>query len=63
MNIIRMTIGAGLFLASSWLSPYLSDVLGIPETISFLTVGGILAFMGGIVFYSGVKACRCSYQY
>lgn len=40
MNVIRMAAGAGLFLASSWLSPYLSDVLGIPETISFLTVGG-----------------------
>ena len=55
MNIIRMAIGVGLFLASSWLSPYISDVLGIDEGISFLTVGGVLAFFGGIVFYSGVK--------
>ncbi len=63
MNIIRMAIGAGLFLASSWLSPYLSDVLGIPETISFLTVGGILAFMGGIVFYSGVRPSTQYFSY
>ena len=63
MNIIRMAIGAGLFLASSWLSPYLSDVLGIPETISFLTVGGILAFMGGIVFYSGVRQSTQYFSY
>ena len=63
MNIIRVIIGIALFLISSWVSPYISDVLGIPETISFLTVGGILAFMGGIIFYSGVKACRLSYQF
>ena len=63
MNIIRMAAGVGLFLASSWLSPYLSDVLGIPETISFLTVGGLLAFMGGIVFYSGVKSSTQYFSY
>ena len=63
MNIIRVIIGIALFLISSWVSPYISDVLGIPETISFLTVGGILAFMGGIIFYSGVKACRYSSQF
>ena len=50
MDIIRMVVGIALFLVSSWVSPYISDVLGIPETISFLTVGGILAFMGGIIF-------------
>ena len=55
MNILRMAIGAGMFLASAWISPYISDVLGIDQGISFLTVGGILAFFGGMVFYSGVK--------
>ena len=63
MNIIRMIAGIGLFLASSWISPYLSEVLGIPETLSFLTIGGILAFMGGIVFYSGVRQCTHWYRY
>ena len=63
MNVIRMAIGAGLFLASSWLSPYLSEVLGIPESISFLTVGGILAFAGGIVFYSGVRPSTQFFSY
>ena len=63
MDIVRMVIGVSLFLVSSWVSPYISEVLGIPEAISFLTVGGILSFMGGIVFYSGVKACRYSYQF
>ena len=63
MNVIRMVAGIALFLASSWISPYITDVLGIPESITFLTVGGVLAFMGGIIFYSGVKACRLSYQF
>lgn len=55
MNIARIVAGAGLFLLSSWLSPYISDVLGMDGGISFLTVGGILAFLGGMVFYSGVR--------
>ena len=55
MNVIRVIVGAGLFLASSWLSPYLGDVLGVPESLSFPVVGGLLAFAGGIVFYSGVR--------
>ena len=63
MNVIRMASGAGLFLASSWLSPFLSDVLGIPETISFLTVGGILAFFGGMLFYSGVRPSTSYYAF
>ena len=49
-----MMVGAGLFLASSWVSPYMADILGVPEELSFLMVGGILSFTGGIVFYSGV---------
>ena len=63
MNVLRMCIGLALFLASSWTSPYLADVLGIPEEIGFLMVGGILTFLGGMLFYSGVKECRCSYQF
>ena len=55
MRVLRIALGAGMFLASSWISPYISDVLGIDEGISFLTVGGILAFFGGMVFYSGIR--------
>ena len=55
MRPLRMIAGVVLFLVSSWVSPYLSDVLGIPEELSFLTFGGILSFLGGIVFYSGVR--------
>ncbi len=55
MNLIRMAAGAGLFLLSSWVSPFISDVLGLDQGISFLAVGGVLAFLGGMVFYSGVR--------
>ena len=63
MRPVRMIAGVALFLVSSWVSPYMADILGIPEEISFLMVGGILSFAGGILFYSGVKYCTCSYQY
>ena len=60
MKPIRVIIGLALFVASSWISAYLSDVLSIPENIAFLSIGGILAFAGGIVFYSGVRSWRYS---
>jgi len=63
MNIFRMLIGIALFLASSWISPYLADVLGIPGEIGFLCIGGILSFLGGMLFYSGVRMCRYSYRF
>jgi|GEM_PF-704397 len=55
MRIIRIVLGTGMFLASSWLSSYICDVLGIDEGLSFLTVGGVLAFFGGMLFYSGIQ--------
>ena len=58
MNFVRIAVGAGMFLLSSWISMYISDVLEIDEGLSFLTVGGVLAFFGGMVFYSGVRDCR-----
>ena len=55
MRPIRIVLGTGMFLVSSWLSSYICDVLGIDEGLSFLTVGGVLAFFGGMLFYSGVR--------
>ena len=63
MDILRMVVGIVLFAASSWLSPFISESFGIPESLTFLSVGGILSFAGGIIFYSGVRSCRFSYQY
>ena len=41
----------------------LGDVLGVPESLSFPVVGGILAFAGGIVFYSGVRPSTSYYVF
>ena len=60
MKPVCVIIGLALFAASSWISTYLSDVLSIPEDIAFLFIGGMLAFAGGIVFYSGVRSWRYS---
>ncbi|MBE6522069.1 MAG: hypothetical protein E7Z62_02930 [Thermoplasmata archaeon] len=62
MDILRMAVGVILFAASSWLSPFISESFGIPETLAFLSVGGILSFAGGIIFYSGVRSCTYSYR-
>ena len=62
MRLFRMVLGVAVFAASSWASPYLADIAGIPTGLSFLTVGGILSFLGGALFYSGVvrrtSSCR-----
>ncbi|MDY4580895.1 MAG: hypothetical protein SPC89_05580 [Candidatus Methanarcanum hacksteinii] len=63
MRIIRMMLGIAAFAASSWISAYLSDVLDIPEEIAFISIGGILAFLGGMLFYSGVRSSRYSFLY
>ena len=34
-----MVLGVAVFAASSWASPYLADLTGIPTGLSFLTVG------------------------
>ena len=60
MKPVRVIIGLALFAASSWISAYLSDVLSIPEDVAFLSIEGMLAFAGGIVFYSGVRSWRYS---
>ena len=60
MRPARILMGAGMFLLSSWISLYVSDVLGIDGGISFLTVGGVLSFFGGMLFYSGVRTCQLS---
>ena len=54
MRPIRIIAGIAVFGASSWISAFAAETLGIPPEISFLTMGGILSFLGGILFYSGV---------
>lgn len=56
MRPARILAGISLFGASAWLTPLVSDYLGTSEIFGFVTVGGILAFVAGVLFYSGVKA-------
>ena len=63
MNLLRIVAGAGLFAVSSWLSTFVAESTGMSEPISYMTIGGILCFAGGMLFYSGVRGsdscCRC----
>ena len=63
VNLFRLIIGAGLFASSLWISPFIAESTGASDSLSFLMVGGILSFLGGMVFYSGVKASKCCCPY
>ena len=55
MRILRMMAGISMFASSVWLGPLVSETFGTSEIFGFVTVGGLLAFMGGALFYSGVR--------
>ncbi|MBR1974042.1 MAG: hypothetical protein IKA33_05170 [Candidatus Methanomethylophilaceae archaeon] len=55
MRPMRMLGGISLFAASGWLSPMASDLLGMSQIVGFITVGGLIAFIAGAMFWSGVK--------
>lgn len=55
MKPTRFLAGISLFAASGWLSPMISDLLGISQIVGFITVGGLMAFAAGALFWSGVK--------
>ena len=55
MRPTRMLGGISLFAGSGWLSPMVSNLLGISQVIGFVTVGGLMAFIAGAMFWSGVK--------
>jgi hypothetical protein len=58
MNRIRMGAGILLLLASSWISAYISGVGGYGGPLPFAAVAGAGSFLGGMVFYSGVRGWR-----
>jgi len=55
MRIARMAAGISLFGASAWLSPMIAELFGVSHVVGFITVGGLMAFFGGALFFSGVK--------
>lgn len=55
MRILRVISGISLFCASGWLAPAVSDAFGISQILGFFTVGGVMAFLGGVLFHSGLR--------
>ena len=63
MIAIRIIAGIVLFAVSAMASAYVSDVLGLDDGLAYMAVGGILAFLGGMVFHSGLITRRCLNAY
>lgn len=58
MNPYKVALGILLLVISVWMVPYVSDLLGVEGSLSYLAVGSVPAFVGGMVFHSGVRECR-----
>jgi hypothetical protein len=54
-GIHRIVLGLLLFVLAAWMSPFMADVLDVDDTIVYLTFGGTLSFVAGMLFYSGVR--------
>ena len=54
MRIIRMISGISLLTASAWIGPAVAQWLGYSEVFGFVSISSLVAFIGGIVFYSGL---------
>ena len=54
-GIHRIVLGLLLFVLAAWMSPFMADVLDVDNTIVYLTFGGTLSFVAGMLFYSGVR--------
>lgn len=56
MKILRLAGGVSIYGASAWIAPMIADLFNISQIVGFVTVGGLMAFVGGMVFYSGVRS-------
>ena len=56
MKILRMVAGISLFCSTVWLSPMVSEIFGFSQIFGFVTVGGLMAFVAGAIFWSGVES-------
>lgn len=54
MRIIRMISGITILTASAWMGPALSEWLGVDAVFGYIGVSSVLAFIGGMIFYSGL---------
>lgn len=58
MKMLRMVSGITLLTASAWLGPALSKVFGVSEVFGYVGFASIVAFLGGMLFYSGIPVVR-----
>lgn len=54
MRLIRMISGISLLTASAWIGPAVSSALGWSEVFGYISISSIVAFCGGMLFYSGL---------
>ncbi len=54
MRLFRMIGGITILTGSAWMGPALSSLLGVSEVFGYVGISSILAFIGGMVFYSGL---------
>lgn len=54
MKLLRMISGITLLTGSAWLGPALSKVFGVSEVFGYVGFASIVAFLGGMLFYSGL---------
>lgn len=55
-----MISGITILTASAWIGPAVSNVLGTSEVFGFIGISSLVAFFGGMMFYSGLRHRSCS---
>ena len=55
-----MISGITLLTASAWIGPAVSNVIGTSEVFGFIGISSLVAFLGGAMFYSGLRHRSCS---
>lgn len=60
MRMIRMISGISILTASAWIGPAVAQWLGYPEVFGYVSISSIIAFVGGMLFYSGLPVVGSS---
>ena len=60
MRLVRMISGISILTASAWIGPAVAQWLGYSEVFGFISISSIIAFFGGMLFYSGLPVVGLS---
>lgn len=60
MRLIRMISGISLLTASAWIGPAVAGALGYSEVFGYISISSLVAFLGGMLFYSGLPVVGSS---